>query len=94
LGHLVEYDYPGNVRELEGIIRSAYLNCANGQIGPEDLGLDEKPARTFKARLEEFRRQIIMEKLSENGGDARRTAEELKISRRSIYRYIKNKEKK
>jgi len=94
LGWLVEYDYPGNVRELEGIIRSAYLNCADDQIGSEDLGLDRKPPRTFKVRLEEFRRQVIMEKLSENGGDARRTAEELKISRRSIYRYIKNKEKK
>jgi transcriptional regulator of acetoin/glycerol metabolism len=94
LGRLIEYDYPGNVRELEGIIRSSYLNCAGGQIGLEDLELDQRPARTFKARLEEFRRQIIMEKLGENGGDARRTAAELKISRRSIYRYIKNKETK
>ena len=94
LGRLVEYDYPGNVRELEGIIRSAYLNCADGRIGPEDLGLDRLPPRTFKARLEEYRRTIIMEKLRENGGDARRTAAELKISRRSIYRYIKHEEAK
>lgn len=94
LGQLVEYDYPGNVRELEGIIRSAYLNCAADRIAAEDLGLDLQPARTLKERLDEFRRKVIMEKLSENGGDARRTAEELKISRRSIYRYIKNKEAK
>jgi transcriptional regulator of acetoin/glycerol metabolism len=94
LGRLVEYDYPGNVRELEGIIRSAYLNCAADRIGPEDLELEPRSPRTLKERLDGFRRQIIMEKLSENAGDVRRTAEELKISRRSIYRYIKPEEAK
>jgi len=94
VGRLVEYDYPGNVRELEGIIRSAYLNCAADRIGPDDLELESRPKRTLKARLDEFRRQIIMEKLGEYGNDVRRTAEELKISRRSVYRHIKDKEAK
>lgn len=92
LARLVEYHYPGNVRELEGIVRNAYLTCAGEWIGPGDLNLDQVPVLTLKEKLEDYRRALIMEKLAENGGDVRQTAAELKISRRSIYRYINDKE--
>lgn len=89
---LAEYDYPGNVRELEGIIRNAYLTCYTEHIGPDDLGLDRAQIRTLKQKVEEYRRRVILEKLSQNRGDVRRTAQDLRISVRSIYRYVNHKE--
>ncbi len=36
---LVEYDYPGNVRELENILERAAALCEGSVIRPDDLGL-------------------------------------------------------
>lgn len=37
LARLMEYDYPGNVRELENIIEHAFVLCRGGVIGLEHL---------------------------------------------------------
>jgi transcriptional regulator with PAS, ATPase and Fis domain len=42
--------------------------------------------------MEDYRRRVILDKLSQNRGDVRRTAADLKISVRSIYRYVNHKE--
>jgi DNA-binding NtrC family response regulator len=34
---LLRYDYPGNVRELENVIRRAVILCGGADIGPEHL---------------------------------------------------------
>lgn len=38
---LVKYDWPGNVRELENAIQRALILCDEGEIGLEELGLDQ-----------------------------------------------------
>ncbi len=37
LARLLEYDFPGNVRELENIIEHAFILCRSGLIEPEHL---------------------------------------------------------
>jgi sigma-54-specific transcriptional regulator len=36
---LLEYDWPGNIRELENVIHFALIVCRNGVIQPDDLKL-------------------------------------------------------
>lgn len=38
---LVKYDWPGNVRELENAIQRSLILCDNGEIGTEELGVDQ-----------------------------------------------------
>ncbi|MDC0663023.1 sigma-54-dependent transcriptional regulator [Marinobacter sp. SS21] len=43
LAKLQDYDFPGNVRELENILERAYTLCDNDRIGPTDLHLGHSP---------------------------------------------------
>lgn len=38
---LLKYDWPGNVRELENAIQRSLILCEDGEIGLDELGLDE-----------------------------------------------------
>ena len=40
---LSEYDWPGNIRELENVIERAAILCRNDTIRPEDLSLPSTP---------------------------------------------------
>lgn len=86
---LQEYDFPGNVRELEGILRRACSHCRTDRIGLADLGLTVAPVQTLTEMVEEFRRRVIRAQIRHYRGDVRRAAASLKISTRSLYRYLK-----
>jgi two-component system response regulator PilR (NtrC family) len=51
LKELQEYDFPGNVRELENILERAMALTTGGEIGKEDLQLAAKPHHKDAARL-------------------------------------------
>lgn len=41
---LLEYDWPGNIRELENVIERAAILCRNGVIEPQDFSLPNGPS--------------------------------------------------
>jgi transcriptional regulator of acetoin/glycerol metabolism len=89
IGNLMEYDYPGNVRELQRIIKNAYLVCEGDWIELDDLEIPgHKGSCSLQARLEECASRIIKERLLINKNNRKRTARELGISSRTLYRYL------
>lgn len=86
---LFGYDFPGNVRELEGLLRNACIKCMNGMIEAEDLGLDRHPEYSLSQQVQQFRMRIIEENYKWNNGDINKICSSLKISRRQVYRYLK-----
>jgi len=87
---LMEYDYPGNVRELQGILTNAFLTCQGEKIEITDLEMPYKNDSLYlKDQLALCAARIIKERLSVNNNDINITAQELKISPRTIYRYLK-----
>jgi transcriptional regulator with PAS, ATPase and Fis domain len=86
---LMEYHYPGNVRELQSILRNAFLTCKQEMIESADLEMPEKVRSiSLKQRLADCALSVIKERLQINQNNVKITAEELGISPRTIYRYL------
>lgn len=87
---LMDYNYPGNVRELQGILKNAFLTCPNDSITKEDLEIPKNnDVISLKQKLADCALSVIKERLQINNNDVKVTAQELGISPRTIYRYLK-----
>jgi DNA-binding NtrC family response regulator len=97
LAALAAYDFPGNVRELENVIERAFAMGAREQITLTDLpvlGTAAVPAVAAPAsgsvpRLADVEKDLILRALSFYKDDKEAAASALGISRRTIYRRLK-----
>ncbi|MBN9110710.1 MAG: hypothetical protein J0I34_18265 [Pseudonocardia sp.] len=82
-------DWPGNVRELENVVQRTLSN-SGGLIRVADLPLDvrQEAGRRSFTRMERAERDAIMVALENSRGNKVIAAEELGISRSSLYRKI------
>lgn len=96
LKKMENYSWPGNVRELENAIERAVILCLGHQITADDLPEElaataEVSAQIFVGKgitLEEIEISVIQIALKRNHGDKAKTAEDLGISLRTIYRKL------
>ena len=97
---LMRHDLPGNVRELENILEYAFVLCHNGLIDvqhlPDDLqgraavvGASELREPREALPLEQSEADAIRLSLSRNRGHQGRTAQELQVSRTTLWRKMK-----
>lgn len=87
---LLEYDYPGNVRELENIIERVVTLSQGEVIKKEDLPLPiSRPQSAGYPSLREItdqaEREYIIRVLKLTGGNRTRAAEMLGISRKTLW---------
>jgi two-component system response regulator HydG len=92
MDRLVEYKYPGNVRELENMVEQAVALCTSGVIGNDDI-LPEDPrkergalGRSLADIVDEAERQAIQAALRGNDGSRDRAAQQLDISPTTLWR--------
>lgn len=95
LAALKKYDWPGNVRELKNIIERLIVLSGNGDINlcdlPEEIKVavpQEDAPSTLKSVTREFEKEFIEKALSSNDGNVSRTAEELGIARKNLYKKL------
>lgn len=89
------YPWPGNIREMENRIKKALVLADKAMLGAEDLGInpDELPAiLTLADARERWQRQYINEVLNLNGGNRTRTARDLGVDPRTIFRHLEREE--
>ena len=93
---LSNYSWPGNVRELENTVERAVTLNHTGLLATDDLPAEivtytpPSPTDPDKAllSLEEMEAQYIKRVIDAAGGNMSRTAEILKVDRRTLYRMI------
>lgn len=93
-GVLAEYDWPGNIRELENTIESIVVLSEGSRITVNDLPKKLTDAPSVHAEpgalsLKEQEIMQIIETLEKNGGNRTATAKELGISRRTLQYKLK-----
>ncbi len=86
-----KYHWPGNIREMENRIKKAIVLAESTMIGPDDLGLtgDVLPQILPLAEAkEQFQRQYINEILALNNGNRTKTARDLGVDPRTVFRHL------
>jgi len=90
---LMNYPFPGNVRELKSIVELAVTLSVNDEIEPDDLIVDRgdplSSVVTDSLTLREYEIKIIKATLKKNNNDIRLAAEKLNIGISTIYRILK-----
>jgi transcriptional regulator with GAF, ATPase, and Fis domain len=86
-----KHNWPGNIRELENRIKKAVVLCESTVIGPDDLGLtaDVVPKiLNLSDAKERFQREYINEILALNNGNRTKTARDLGVDPRTVFRHL------
>ena len=92
LEKLCSYHWPGNIRELQHAIEKAIILCEGNVIRPKDIFVKQTWNSQFSTtvpNLEEVERQAIATAIRQNDGNLTATAEQLGISRQTLYNKIK-----
>jgi transcriptional regulator with GAF, ATPase, and Fis domain len=87
------YPWPGNVRQLENRLKRAVVLCDGATVGPDDLDIvveELEDILPLTEALERFRRRYIDEALERNGGNRTKTARELGVDPRTVFRHLEN----
>jgi sigma-54-dependent transcriptional regulator len=89
LEHLAGYVFPGNVRELKGLVERAVLLCEGGELLPEHFNLEQTPSEgsvplSLRERMDRLERNLLLDCLRKNHGNQTNAANELGLPRRTL----------
>jgi len=86
---LLDYPWPGNVRQLRNVIDSAVVMAEDDRIEPADLGLhDARAVELDSLRIDHWEQKLIGEALTRTRGNVPEAAKLLGIGRATLYRKI------
>jgi PAS domain S-box-containing protein len=96
--YLLNYDWPGNIRELRNVIERAVILSEGGAITPNllpekihktDKSYAESPSEALQSELHQYERLKIIEVLELEKGNKKEAAKRLGISRATLYNKMK-----
>lgn len=93
LKEMLRYPWPGNIRELQHAVERAVIMAKGEKLQPEDFffrqsGADERNADLPTMNLDDMEKQLIMKALQKYHGNITEAAQELGLTRASLYRRL------
>jgi transcriptional regulator with PAS, ATPase and Fis domain len=88
---MLNYYWPGNVRQLENRMKKAVIMSDRALLNADDLGIqagDKRAILPLDVAAEEFKKTYIREALELNNWNKAQTARDLGVDPRTIFRYI------
>jgi len=91
---LMQYHYPGNVRELQYAVERAVIMADNEMLKDEDIVFSpiEQKTQDFTitstSKLEDLERNTIMQVIEKHQGNISKAAKELGLTRTALYRRL------
>ena len=98
MDYLMQYDYPGNVRELENLVEQGVALAVHGYLELEDIVTPEMEddrssmTRSLQDVVDRAERDAILRVLEEVDGNKERAAERLGLSATTLWRKMKRLE--
>jgi len=93
---LLQYPFPGNIRELKSIIELAAVMAEDQEIRPQDISFNSTARmESFlyqEMTMQEFMYRIIRHYLNKYDDNVLEVAKKLDIGKSSLYRYLKEME--
>ena len=87
---LMAHSWEGNIRELQNSIEKAVIMCDGGMITTNHIELHATTRPVTEAQtLEEMERQLIANAIEQCGGNLSQVAQQLGITRQTLYNTIK-----
>ena len=84
---MLAYDWPGNVKQLQGVVEQAFFNTPGETIMPANINLPGNKSLAAATWKED--REVFIEAWKSAGGNISRLANMLNVSRVTLYRYLK-----
>ncbi len=89
LKRLQEFNYPGNIRELENMIERAIVVGDGKRITLKDLPLEKTMVNSSTESLDDFEKAFILQILHKYSWNISRAAKALKVDRVTLYAKIR-----
>lgn len=93
---LLQFNYPGNIRELKALVDLAAVMCSNGIIDEDDIifpaGSDNEVFMNREQTMREYNNDIIKHFLQRYNNDVKLVSKKLDIGRSTIYKLIQTRE--
>lgn len=94
---LLNYDYPGNIRELENILEHAAIICRTGLIDTDHLpayvrkrlSVQKRKERVQNTEKQDNEKESIIKALEQCGGNRTQAARNLGVNRTTLWRKMK-----
>jgi transcriptional regulator with GAF, ATPase, and Fis domain len=95
---LANYDWPGNIRELENALERAVVMGSTELLLPEDLpdavlesGVDDEVSgMDYHTAVKKFKRELILQAMEESKGNYAEAAKRLALQLTYLYRLVRN----
>ena len=88
---MLDYRWPGNIRELQNAIQFAFVKCNGRVISPEDLPLELREAAPPSGRRGPTKKldpESVKSALIKTGGNKVKAARLLGVGRATLYRFL------